>query len=440
MPLAEVILGDCRDVLKTLEEDSFDSMVVDPPAGIAFRGAKWDTYTLDRFENFLTEVFTSAYKVLKPGAHILVWSIPRTSHRTACAIEGAGFNIRDGLDNVKDRSAEVQAFLESLNPEQIELLLRAGPADSFILHVFGSGMPKSLNVQKALTKAGSEEAAKWKSFGTALKPGAEIWWLARKPLQEETVIKQVLATGTGILNIDGCRVAGDMSELINQGTGKPRSGMGSHYNDKGGFGGDAANPPNPLGRWPSNFVLQHGPDCKNFQGTWECSSTCPVRLLNEQSGDRPGMSGGGLHKEGYAGGMFGGIDSSDTARNDFGGASRFFNQFEPDLEEVPFFYTGKVTPAERKEGFEGTDLVNEHPTQKTQKLMTHLVRLITPPGGRVLDPFAGSGSTIVAALEEGMSGVGIERDPEFHKIASTRVESFLKKLQSIVDFRVFFEE
>ncbi len=444
MSPTEILLGDCRDVLKTLKAESFDSMVVDPPAGIAFLGVEWDTHTLDGFEDFLTEAFTEAYRVLKPGAYILVWSIPRTSHRTGCAIERAGFDIRDGQPNVKDRSAEVQAFLESLNPEQVELLLRAGPADSYLLHVFGQGMPKSFNVQKALAKAGSEEADKWKGFGTALKPGAEIWWMAKKPLQEKTVIGQVLATGTGVINIDGCRVAGDMSELINPGTGKPRSGMGSHYNDKGGFGGDAANPPNPLGRWPANFVLQHGPDCKRIgeelQGIWECSLNCPVRLLDEQSGDRPGMSGGGLHKKDYAGGMFGGIDSSDTARNDFGGASRFFNQFEPDPEALPFFYTGKITPTGRKEGLEDTDLVNKHPTQKTRKLMSHLVRLVTPPGGRVLDPFAGSGSTIVAALDEGMSGVGIERDPEFHKIASARVEGLLKKLQNIADSEVFFEE
>ncbi len=139
---AEILLGDCREVLKTLEADSFDSMVTDPPAGIAFMSCRWDNHTLDGFERMLTEVFLEAYRVLKPGAHILVWSIPRTSHRTACAIEQAGFTIRDTLDNVKSRSSEIQAFLESLTEEQVELLLRAGPADSFILHVFGQGFPK----------------------------------------------------------------------------------------------------------------------------------------------------------------------------------------------------------------------------------------------------------------------------------------------------------
>ena len=475
MPTSEIILGDCRDVLKTLEADSFDSMVVDPPAAIAFMSSSWDSFeSLKEFEVFLTDVFLEAYRVLKPGAHILVWSIPRTSHRTACAIENAGFTIRDGLDNVKDRSAEVEAFLGSLTEEQVELLLRAGPADSFILHMFGQGFPKSLNVQKALTKAGKVEAAQWEGFGTALKPGVETWWLARKPLQEETVIEQVLETGTGVLNIDGCRVAGDMSELINPGTGKPRSGVGSHYNDEGGFGGDAANPPNPAGRWPANVTLQHGPDCKKVgtkkikgshdttgvwgksgsdfdyaggwerdpkalrpgftspDGTesvdaWECSPSCPVKALDEQSGNRPGMSGGGTHKKDYRGGLFGGIDSTNTARNDSGGASRFFNQFEPDLEALPFFYTSKISSSERKADLDEEGLVNKHPTLKTRKLMRHLVRLVTPPRGRVLDPFCGSGSTIVAAIEEQMSGTGIERKPEYHQIAAKRVQSALQE-------------
>jgi site-specific DNA-methyltransferase (adenine-specific) len=478
MPTSEVILGDCLAILKTLEADSFDSMVTDPPAAIAFMSKSWDSFkSLDAFEHFLTKVFLEAYRVLKPGSHILVWSIPRTSHRTACAIEQAGFVIRDALDNVKDRSPEVQAFLESLTEEQIELLLRAGPADSFVLHMFGQGFPKSHNIFKHLSKLGSKEAQKWSGFGTALKPGVETWWLARKPLQKDTVAEQVLATGTGALNIDGCRVAGDMSELINPGTGKPRSGSGSHYNDEGGFGGDAANPPNPAGRWPANVILQHGPDCRlvgkknapassgvsknkpikatrrsgvhseagghqtightqpvhgyaNDDGTetidnWECTPGCPVRALDEQSGNRPGMSGGGTHKKDYGGGLFGGIDSTNTARNDSGGASRFFNQFEPDPEASPFFYTGKITTTERNEGLD--ELVNDHVTVKSKKLMRHLVRLVTPPKGRVLDPFCGSGSTIVAAIEESMSGTGIERKPEYHQIATKRVQSALQE-------------
>jgi DNA modification methylase len=485
---AIIILGDCQEVLKGFEENTFDSMVTDPPGGIAFMGAAWDRHTMDGFEKMLTDVFLEAYRVLKPGAHILVWSIPRTSHRTAMAIERAGFRIRDALDNVKDRSPDVQAFLESLTEEQIELLVRAGPADAFVLHFFGQGFPKSMNVGKAIdklkgakrtkslgVKPGHEgfsgrktkghvtrdngaldgfdrpwmhdedtseqypqktapvtpEAAQWEGFGTALKPAIEVWWLARKPLQENTVAKQILATGTGALNIDGCRVAGDMSELINPGTGKPRSGLGSHYNDAGGFGGHAANPPNLAGRWSANVVLTHSPSCQQVgEFNWKCTPGCPVKILDGQSGNRPGMSGGGTHKKDYKGGLFGGIDCTTTARNDSGGASRFFNQFKPDLEAPPFLYTGKITSSERKEDLEEEELVNEHPTVKTKKLMRWLVRLVTPPKGRVLDPFCGSGSTIVAAFEEGMSGTGIEREPEYHTLATKRVELALMRIRA----------
>lgn len=484
---ATILLGDCREVLKELEENTFDSMVTDPPAGIAFMGAEWDRHTMDGFERMLTEVFLEAYRVLKPGAHILVWSIPRTSYRTAMAIEKAGFRIRDALDNVKDRSPEVQTFLESLTEEQIELLLRAGPADAFVLHLFGQGFPKSMSVGKAIDKSkgakrtkasgvkpgheefsgrktkkhitrdsgalegfdrpwmhdeiaseqyhqkllpATSEAKQWEGFGTALKPAVEMWWLARKPLQEATVAEQVLATGTGALNIDGCRVAGDMSEFINPGTGKPRSGLGSHYNDAGGFGGDAANPPNPAGRWPANVVLTHSTSCHQVDAfTWKCTPGCPVKTLDEQSGNRPGMSGGGTHKKDYAGGLFGGVDCTNTARNDSGGASRFFSQFEPNLEATPFFYTGKITSSERKEDLEEEELVNKHPTVKTRKLMRWLVRLVTPPLGRVLDPFCGSGSTLVAALEESMSGTGIEREPDYYTLATKRVELALMKIR-----------
>jgi DNA modification methylase len=492
---SEIILGDCRQVLKKFEAESFDSMVTDPPAGIAFMGAEWDTHTLDGFEDFLTECFLEAYRVLKPGAHILVWSIPRTSYRTARAIERAGFIIRDGLDNIKDRSAEVEAFLGSLSEEQVELLLRAGPADSFILHMFGSGFPKSLNISKAIdkmkgaerkvvgpgtrqnrhgggrdikggsfhgasdteqdsyghgviTEAATPEATQWEGFGTALKPAVETWWLARKPLQEKTVAEQVLATGTGAINIDGCRVAGDLSELINPGTGKPRSGMGSHYNDEGGFGGEAANPPHAGGRWPANVVLQHGPDCKETADNWECAPGCPVRALDEQSGEREVSGSAKLGKSSIRttvkGTCFGEFGPSDTkCPNDTGGASRFFNNFEPDLEANPFFYTSKISASERKEDFDEGSLVNKHPTTKPKKLMRHLVRLVTPPGGRVLDPFCGSGSTVVAAIEEGMSGVGIEKENEFHTIATKRVTSTLGRIQDRLDkegaFNLMFE-
>lgn len=437
-----VILGDCRDVLKGFQSESFDSMVTDPPAGISFMNTKWDRHTLDGFEYMLTKVFLEAYRVLKPGAHVLVWSIPRTSHRTACAIESAGFIIRDGLDNVKDRSVEVQAFLESLTEEQVELLVRAGPADSFILHMFGQGFPKGINIQKALAKAGSSEASKWEGFGTALKPGVETWWLARKPLQEKTVTEQVLATGTGALNIDGCRA-------VPTGESYNRAPAVSGFSGIDGYKGEGRCPdPSGPGRWPANVILQHGPDCrlvgkKNAPASSGVSKNKPI--TSKRSGNGPLIKTGGYLGEGFIQPVHGyanddGTETIDNwecapgcpvqALDGDGGASRFFNNFEPDPEALPFFYTSKISPSERKEDFDEEGLVNKHPTVKSKKLMRHLVRLVTPPGGRVLDPFCGSGTTIVAAIEEGMDGVGIEKDSESHTIALKRVISTLERVQA----------
>jgi site-specific DNA-methyltransferase (adenine-specific) len=384
-----------------------------------------------------------------------------------------------------------------------------------------SGFPKSLNVGKALNKIGSNpEAAKWEGFGTALKPAIEIWWMARKPLRAKSVAEQVLATGTGVINIDGCRVVSGPSE------GGATSGANAFGQDSGW------NPHNnrtttidrslPLGRWPSNLTLQHSPACKvigtktvkgdprgDCEGerpggffspgsevgsgepnarvygdqevpVYECAPGCPVKALDEQSGTL--TSGTGAVKRESSKGYRGNALAADSRPEgtvipcfgDTGGASRFFNSFEPDPEAPPFFYTGKATTKERNEGLEGFEpqamhsiddqsistqsnrrcklcgevkfgqphcecpepeweetagskVKNNHPTLKSQKLMRHLVRLVTPKEGVVLDPFAGSGSTLVAAVTEGMRFVGIELSPEYLEIAKARLVTVVEK-------------
>ena len=160
--LGQLYHGDCSEVLKELPSESVDAMVTDPPAAVAFMGSKWDSFSsFQAFQDFLTGVFTEAYRVLKPGAHALVWSLPRTSHHTAMALERAGFETRDAINNVKDRSAEVESFLRSLTPEQVELLVRAEPTDSLILHAFGVGFPKSLSVEKPSTSSRVPNVGSW---------------------------------------------------------------------------------------------------------------------------------------------------------------------------------------------------------------------------------------------------------------------------------------
>ena len=533
---AEIIHGECLTVLKTLEPESFDSMVTDPPCFIGFMGKDWDTGTLDEFEDMLTTVFTEAYRVLKPGAHILVWSLPRTSYRTGKAIERAGFAMRDAIHNIKDRSSEVQAFLASLTPDQVELLVRAEPTDNMIGFLFGSGFPKSHSISKAIdrlqgkepiyvgespnkrpahkqsgmafdkalgketlesmpvTAPNSELAKKWNGFGTALKPAIEIWWMARKPLREKTVAEQVLSTGTGALNIDACRIA--TGETLSGGGGK----LWSHYRDGTG---DKAEPQVNAGqgRWPANVTLQHSENCRKVgskkvpghkgypngpgglykQGyqqsskiahdwnkfstkadnqpwaghadadgnetidAYACVEGCPVKALDEQSGilTSGAISPGSNHQSYRATASCYGSGQATTYQTDFpsssGGASRFYQNFEPDPNAPPFFYGGKISTSERKTDLEEDKLINKHPTTKTLKLMTYLVKLITPPKGLVLDPFAGSGSTIVAAVSNGFSGVGIEREAEYHKIALKRVQTALERAQSDQESQDLFD-
>lgn len=326
--------GDCLDLLRRLPSASVDALISDPPAGIAFMGQSWDGGKGGPAEwiAWLAERMREALRVLKPGAHGLVWALPRTSHRTAQALEAAGFEVRDR-----------------------------------VAHIFGSGFPKSLNVGNG--------------WGTALKPAVEDWWLVRRPTGG-TVAANVLRHGTGGINIDGCRV-------------KPTGGG--------------------TGRWPAHLVLSHGPECKPGR----CADGCPAKMLDEQSGSSKSPPIGSLSASkdfGYAGGAF--EYAHGNGHGDEGGASRYFTQF----------YTPKASRSEREAGCEELlrgegKRANHHPTVKSLDLMQWLCRLITPPGGVVLDPFAGSGSTGLACAAEGFRFIGCELSPEYVEIAKARIRS-----------------
>lgn len=384
-----LINDDCLIALKSLPDNSVDSLVTDPPAGISFMGKDWDKDKggRDQWIAWMTEVMQECLRVMKPGAHGLVWAIPRTSHWTATALENAGFEVRD-----------------------------------VVTHLFGSGFPKSLDISKAIDKAAGKErtevigqkhcglhhrggsnsftddnwkaenrdgdyvnitapatpeAKQWQGFGTALKPASEHWILVRKPCSEKTVAANVLKHGCGGINIDGCRI-GISSDDPNhrkpsvewQNADNPNV---THF----GSGGRPIENLNTQGRFPANLLLSHTLFCDD-----ECDDSCPVRLLDEQSGVSKGGNRGQQIKR-------------------FRGASRFF-------------YVAKASKRERGEG-------NSHPTVKPQKLMQYLITLITPPNGTVLDPFAGSGSTLVAAKALGFKFIGIEREKEYFDIATRRV-------------------
>ncbi len=377
--------ADCADALPLLDDACIDALVTDPPAGIGFMGKDWDGDKggRDQWITWLAEIMREALRVLKPGGHALVWALPRTSHWTATALENAGFEIRD-----------------------------VG------LHLFGTGFPKSLDVSKAIDKgAGAErevvavrgtkaagltdlgyttripdvitapatdDARQWAGWGTALKPAAEHWILARKPLVG-TVAANVLEHGTGALNIDACRIACDpRPKMVRTETVVAATAMSGTST-----GATSSGEMTSLGRWPAHVTLDED----------------AAAALDAQSGvQKSGVAvqrnrDGEVHNAVY--GAFRKPAGADAGYGDTGGASRFF-------------YVAKPSKAERGDG-------NTHPTVKPVALMRWLARLITPPGGLVLDPFAGSGTTALACRAEGFSFVGFERERAYFDIAQKRL-------------------
>jgi DNA modification methylase len=348
MMRTKLINGDCLEELAKLPQCAVDALITDPPAGISFMGKDWDGDKggAKHWIDWMQSVAAQALRVMKPGAHGLVWAIPRTSHWTATALELAGFEIRD-----------------------------------VVTHLFGSGFPKSHNIGKKLDD--------WEGWGTALKPASEHWILIRKPLSEKTVAKNVQRWGVGGINIDSCRVDYADEKDAKEGRSERKTTSKGQFavmlkDDK--F--DRSDRSNINGRFPANLVL---------------SGDAP-EALDEQSGDLGKSQGGNsqaISKNTYS-------DFKNTKDNkpcgfgDSGGASRFF-------------YCAKASKKERGEG-------NSHPTVKPIKLMEYLTTLITPPGGIILDPFMGSGSTALAAKNLGFDFVGIEAEAEYFQIAKGRIE------------------
>jgi site-specific DNA-methyltransferase (adenine-specific) len=476
--ITQLYHGDALDVLRTLESDSIHALVCDPPSGIAFMGMAWDDDRGGRAQwvAWLTEIMREVHRVLKPGAHGLVWALPRTSHWTACALEDAGFEIRDK-----------------------------------IFHLFGSGFPKALDISKAIdqelgatrevkrhtarpetsgTMSGktdtrpwieksralgyhecagdtpaTPEAAQWNGYKPALKPAAEEWILVRKPISERNVARNVLQHGTGGLNIDACRVGTRESEpQYRTRNGRPQRTV---YHNR-----DAHQELYTEGRYPPHVVFSHAPDCTEAA----CVEGCPVRELGEQSGVR--LTGSPIiYSKARPKTKAKGADKAKltTGYTDTGTAARFFPCFRPDTSEAttqaatcaacqgsgvvqvpgitepfdawyaatknhggtyeewqrlcephaapcphcetpdvpPFRYQAKPPPSERAG--------STHPTQKSLALMEWLVKLITAPDQTVLDCFMGSGTTGVAALRAGRQFVGIEMDATYFAIAQQRI-------------------
>jgi len=395
--------GDCIDVMRGFPFESVDAIVTDPPYGIFFMSRDWDHGVPG--ERFWRKMLT----VAKPGAHLLAFGGTRTHHRLMCAIEDAGWEIRDCL-----------------------------------MYLYGSGFPKSLDVSKAIderlgadrevvgkrtdgrykygfsedakraagsewkenqgftgemgqiTAPATEQAKQWEGWGSNLKPAYEPIILARKPL-EGTVAQNVLEHGTGGLNIDGCRVGVSEEDDIHAKNPHTKGGFGhageSIYGDSDGA--DAYNP--TQGRWPANII---------HDGSEEVVGMFPETAMQKRSmrGERTG--------EIYGGGK--GLGGPDSMRG----------HDDTDSSAARFFYSAKSSKIERGPG-------NNHPTVKPISLCEYLVKLIAPKGAVVLDPFMGSGSTGIACHRQGCIFWGIEKensgDTKYLDIAVSRLEAELQK-------------
>jgi hypothetical protein len=403
-----IFKGDSLEVLKSFPADSVDSLVTDPPAGISFMGKGWDSDKGGRegWVTWMTEVMAECFRVLKPGAHGLVWAIPRTSHWTATALENAGFEVRDVVTHLFGtgfpKSLDISKAIDKAAGAERPIVGRAVYGDGHVQNShesMGYGGNEDGADVRAITAPATDAAREWQGWGTALKPASEHWILVRKPLGEKTVAANVLRHGTGGINIDGCRIASSDPAWSISDDAKPRTSSMAYENKKGANSDSmiknrAGCEGSPLGRFPANLVLSHNPDCGD-----QCSEGCAVGGLDGQSGVLKG--GGSTKVKSETTGSFGLKGYVNTDYPDSGGASRFF-------------YCAKASKSDRGEG-------NTHPTVKSSTLMAYLVRLVTPPSGVVLDPFMGSGSTGVAAQKEGFSFLGIEQDEGYFAIAEVRL-------------------
>ncbi|HEX5426601.1 MAG TPA: site-specific DNA-methyltransferase [Candidatus Acidoferrales bacterium] len=399
-------LGNCFDILRDMEDCSIDAVVADPPYGLEFQGENWDApWKTDRRQIFDGTLHddrntpfsrskvryglgasygasnvqmvalqqwhhawaAEALRVLKPGGYLLSFGGARTYHRLACAIEDAGFEIRDQ-----------------------------------VMWVYGNGYPKSLNVSKAISKVDGKklDVQDWSGWGTALKPSHEPICVARKPL-DGTVAANVLKWGTGAINVDGGRIK---HVTVAGGNLSVNSHLRDHIN--GGNGGNIfaheqdrrINTPVDVGRFPSNFIHDGSEEVLAcFPRAGPTVDRLPVSRDGESSSEKRYADTGGTSFSMTPG----------PRRLDEGSAARFF-------------YCAKASSEDREENMDGA-IKNDHPTVKPLRLMRYLCRLVTPPGGTILDPFVGSGTTLKAARAEGFRSIGIEMNQHYAEIAVKRL-------------------
>ena len=416
----KLILGDCLDKLKELDDNSIDSIVTDPPYGLAFMGKRWD------YDVPSKDIWEECLRVLKPGGYLLSFAGSRTYHRMAVRIEDAGFEIRDQIMWVYGsgfpKSMNIGIQVDKKLGNQREVVGEKVRGDVEKAKENGAGYladPANRNNTKqfgygtqTITKGNSE----WEGWGTALKPAHEPIVMARKPFKG-TVVDNVLEWGTGGINIDDSRI-GYVSDYDKKHQEDIRKGGGTFF---GGNGVSKSEEVDMQGRFPANIIFDEEAG----------------RMLDEQSGiTRSGVVKN--DKGAYEGtsniGFLRGVSNKSNQHGDIGGASRFFycpktsktdrneglDDFEDKLTQGMRANAGPALVGDDESG--RTTAKNNHPTVKPTDLMLYLIRLVTPRGGTTLDPFMGSGSTGKGAVRGGFDFVGIEREQEYFEIAEARIE------------------
>ncbi|HEX2868683.1 MAG TPA: site-specific DNA-methyltransferase [Ignavibacteriales bacterium] len=373
--------------MRSFPDNSIDAIITEPPYGLSFMGKKWD------YDVPSVEIWQECLRVLKPGGHILSFFGTRTYHRGVVRIEDAGFEIRDMISWIYGsgfpKSLNIGKAIDELQGNEREVIDRRD-----VGHDITNNGYKDAKAERKIMDV-TKGSTPWEGWGTALKPAVEPIVLARKPLEEKTIAENVLKYGTGGLNIDGCRI--ETEEVITNHSRSADSAI-----SKGKYGDSKEQETcqtagQQLGRFPANLLLDE-----------EAGS-----ILDEQTGTLKSGSNNVRRKEShFIEHKLGKPGEAQVSYGDKGGASRFF-------------YCAKASKQDRAEGLE--DIVNNHPTVKPTDLMQYLIKLIAPPGGIVLDPFAGSGSTGKAAVKMGFQFIGIEREPEYCKIAQARIENELNQ-------------